>query len=61
MEAFLFDNPVRFNDGKMKIEVGLSENRRSSATGLMPLNDSAEKFKTPALNCQDTFAGTGCD
>jgi hypothetical protein len=52
IKAFLFYYPVTFNDGKKKIEVGLSGNRRSSATGLMPLNDSAEKFRTPGLTAR---------
>jgi len=34
--------------------------RRFSAAGFMPLIDSAERNRTPGLNCQDNFAVTGC-
>jgi hypothetical protein len=27
----------------------------------MQLIDSAERFRTPGLNCQDNFAGTVCE
>jgi hypothetical protein len=61
MEAFLFDDPVTFNDGENKIEGGCPGSRGFLAAGFMPLIDSADKPKTSGFVCQDDFAVTGAD
>lgn len=59
MKAFLLTIRSCSDDGEKKNEVGLSGNRRLSATGFMPLNDSAEKFRTPGLTARMILPARG--
>jgi hypothetical protein len=45
---------------KLKNDLDCPGSRRFPAAGFMPLIDSAEKFITLGLNCQDNFAVVGC-
>ena len=44
----------------LKNDLDCPGSRRFPAAVFMPLIDSAERFRTPGLNCQDNFAVTGC-